>query len=109
MILFVLPFPLELPSRRGRPANRKPYLFHMVDALNTVNAEEMDLGTAACAIINSFSQAVIVQEVDTKPVVRPKTVKVSTPQDTADQVVLEQDFLNEMRQFMQQQQRNEKI
>ncbi len=26
--LFALPFPVEHPGRRGRPANRKPYLFH---------------------------------------------------------------------------------
>ncbi len=56
-----------------------------------------------------FHQAGNIQEEETDLVVRPKTGTASTPRDDKDNVVMGQEFLTEMRDFMRQQQRNEKI
>ncbi|RXN19685.1 zinc finger and SCAN domain-containing 9 [Labeo rohita] len=83
-----------------------------VEAVETVNTGETELdavGREVDSSLDHFPLAVNSQEEDTEPVVRTKTVKVSTPHGKEGSVGLEQDFFNEMRQFMQQQQRKEKI
>ncbi|XP_053343647.1 uncharacterized protein LOC128514033 [Clarias gariepinus] len=72
----------------------------------------MELGAVGREVnppLDHFTIVVNSQEEDTEPVVRTKTVKVSTPHGKGGSVGSEQDFFDEMRQFMQQQQRKEKI
>lgn len=68
---------------------------------------DWELGAAAHeqAILKMFDQ-VNIQDVDTESVVRPKTGKASTPRDDTDNVVVGQEFLMKIRDFMQQEQRN---
>lgn len=79
---------------------------------DTVEAQagdlELEAGATEEAVIDSF-RVMNVQGLESEPVVRPKISKVSTPQGEAEGIVVGQDFLLEMRKFMQQQQRNEKI
>ncbi|XP_051979360.1 uncharacterized protein LOC127640703 isoform X1 [Xyrauchen texanus] len=73
---------------------------------------DLELGADAQeeAIASMFHQAGKIRE-ETDLVVRPKTGATSTPRDGKgeDNVVMGQEFLTEMRDFMRQQQRNEKV
>lgn len=72
---------------------------------DTVEAQVGDLDYVAGAP----EEAVTDLYPETEPVVRPKTGKFSTPRDEAETIGVGQEFFWEMRKFMQQQQRNEKI
>lgn len=79
---------------------------------DTVEAQLADLELVAVApgeAVTDLFHLGNVQYPETEPVVRRKTSKVSTPRDDAESVVVGQEFSLEMRNFMQQQQRNENI
>lgn len=62
----------KAPAGPQRVTRAHPVLFsEEEDTVDAVNAGEMELGTAAYeeAILDSFPQAVNVQDVDTEPVV----------------------------------------
>ncbi len=95
-----------------RTTRAHPVLFSEGEE-DTVEAQVGDLELAAGAqeeaISSMFHQAGNIQEEETDLVVRPKTGTASTPRDDKDNVVMGQEFLTEMRDFMRQQQINEKI
>ncbi len=95
-----------------RTTRAHPVLFSEGEE-DTVEAQVGDLELAAGAqeeaISSMFHKAGKIKEEETDLVVRPKTGTASTPRDDNNNVVMGQEFLTEMRDFMRQQQRNEKI
>ncbi|KAI2657312.1 Zinc finger and SCAN domain-containing protein 23 [Labeo rohita] len=81
---------------------------------DTVEAQAGDLELQAGApepeeAVSDLSHMRDKHDLETEPVVRPKSSKVSTPRDDAESIGVSQDFLLEIRLFMKQQQRNEKL